>query len=113
MRRLLRYLTRIDRRAHLPRMRRTLRQDWDRREVSADEELLIMTGTVSDPASARELLAELGAERAPEVLDELHPRPRANWRRRLRSVLARFEGGYLNDPLQWERDHREKKEDIW
>ncbi len=84
-------------REKLPRLRNSLSTSFDLQELPPDIELILLTGRVKDPESARRLMEKYGVDNAPDLL-KLLPKRRINWRRKLGNMIMRLEGSQATNP---------------
>lgn len=85
-------LTRLPIQAHLPRIQRRLRSDYDAAELTPDEALLISANVAYDKAAASYLLRTSGKTAVQLVLESPRRKARPNWRRRLRTWFQSLDG---------------------
>lgn len=95
--RLYKHIFRRSIRESLPRLDNSLTVNYDRTALTEDERLILLRGVAKDPAEARRIMREYGASNAVELL-ALLPKPKINWRRRLRRWLLTLEGSHQSDP---------------
>lgn len=88
---LYRLLTWIHPREYLPRLPTQLINPYHPRELTDDEQLILLAGKARDPEQARQLMRDAGVTSA-LGLDLSRPRPKANIRERLLNWLRRLEG---------------------
>jgi hypothetical protein len=87
----------VSTRQKLPRLKHHLTNGRPMDVKDEEAELLLSAGLVRDWTEARRLIKT----RRRSVLDlfwELSKKRKANWRRRLRTLLIHFVGGYVYDP---------------
>lgn len=89
--RLIRELTHVHIREHLPRLPGHLVNPYSPDDVDDDARLILWSGKAKDPVAARKLL-EAAQARSALDLDLSRPCPRANKRQRLLNWLRRLEG---------------------
>lgn len=108
MRKLLRYLLgRRSIRDSLPRLKTSLKDQFDPRTLGDDDNLILLAGIVRDPHEAQKLMAKYDARHAADLLKVLPPPKRDTFRDRLARWIRLVEGSYTNDP--WQREWNEAK----
>lgn len=85
-------LTYLPKQAHLPRIRRALRNDYNAADLTPDEALLISAALAYDKRGAARLLAESGKPAWQIVRDNPRRKVRPNWQKRLRTWFRTLEG---------------------
>jgi hypothetical protein len=91
-RQLHRLLTYLPKKAHLPTIRKTLRNDYNASDLTADEALLIAASLAYDKRGAALLMQESGKSAVQLVKENPKRKRRANWKRRFVRWLMRVEG---------------------
>ncbi len=87
-----RMLTWLPRKAYLPYIRKTLRNDYDAADLTPDEALLISGNLAYDKRAASRLLKESGKTAAQLVSENPRRAPKPDKRRRFRRWLMSMEG---------------------
>lgn len=91
-----RLLTYLPRQAYLPYIRRTLRSEYEAKDLTPEEALLISANVAYDKASAAYLLRSTGKSAAQLAAENPKRKPVPNWRRRLKTWFMSLEG---SEPL--------------
>lgn len=97
MRRFFRSFFKLDKRTRLPRLPKSLTRRYDITKLTDSELNILMLGLARDPDQAREIIKRYGTSNV-DKLQRLLPKPKADWRGRLRRWLAKREGAHLSDP---------------
>ncbi len=85
-------------REKLPRLHRSLKDEFDARGISQDEAIILLAGIVRDPHEARKLMDKHQASSAPDLLARLPPPRVSGFVDRFQNWLRALEGAYESDP---------------
>ena len=91
-----------DIRDDLPKLKRTMADEFDPTDLDPEVELVLTTGRLRDPHEVRQAMERYEVYTAMELIPLLPKPRRAGWRKRLKNWLRHLEGSYASDPLQAE-----------